>query len=103
MAVKWIGEAAHDLGISPLEAVELLALHQNYPMNGLLDEDRTLLLKRYLHERRGVEGSGVRPRTPTVAETQRTKAVESTAKTSPMIRDKSEEKTVIIPPPTPNG
>ena len=103
MAVKWIGEAAHDLGISPLEAVELLALHQNYPMNGLLDEDRTLLLKRYLHERRGVEGSGVRPRTPSVTETQRTKPVERTAATSPMIRDKSEDRTVILPPPTPNS
>jgi hypothetical protein len=38
-----------------LDAVELLASKQNYPMNGLLDEDRVQFLKLYRGERRGAE------------------------------------------------
>lgn len=45
MAVKWIGDAAQELGISPLDAVEILASRQEYPMNGLLDEDRFKTLR----------------------------------------------------------
>ena len=132
MAVRWIGDAARDLGLQPLEAVELLARHQNYPMNGLLDEDRALLLKRYAQERKGVEGSG-RSRAPSnVNATQQTaKVVQQrnadpmastsvtavtpvtpvtpgatvTAATSPMepLKDHAEDRTVIIPPPMPHG
>jgi hypothetical protein len=45
MAVKWIGEAAAELGLDVLEAVEFLASKGNYPMNGLLDEERVQFLK----------------------------------------------------------
>ncbi len=45
MAVKWIGDAAQELGISPLDAVEILASRQEYPMNGLVDEDRFKTLR----------------------------------------------------------
>lgn len=45
MAVKWIGDVASELGIDVLEAVEFLAGKQNYPMNGLLDEERVQFLK----------------------------------------------------------
>jgi hypothetical protein len=57
MAVKWIGDAAQELGITPLDAVEILASRQEYPMNGLVDEDRfkTLRLMRGAHR---LESSG---------------------------------------------
>jgi hypothetical protein len=57
MAVKWIGDAAQELGLSPLDAVEILASRQEYPMNGLVDEDRfkTLRLMRGAHR---LESSG---------------------------------------------
>ena len=45
MAVKWIGDAAREIGMSPLDAVEALASRQEYPMNGLLDEDKVQILK----------------------------------------------------------
>ena len=45
MAVKWIGDAAQELGITPFEAVEFLASRQEYPMNGLVDEDRFKTLR----------------------------------------------------------
>ncbi|MBK9090013.1 MAG: hypothetical protein IPL90_13555 [Holophagales bacterium] len=45
MAVKWIGDAAQELGITPLDAVEILASRQEYPMNGLVDEDRFKTLR----------------------------------------------------------
>lgn len=45
MAVKWIGDAAQELGISPFDAVEILASRQDYPMNGLVDEDRFKTLR----------------------------------------------------------
>lgn len=45
MAVKWIGDAAQELGIHPLDAVEILASRQEYPMNGLVDEDRFKTLR----------------------------------------------------------
>ena len=46
MAVKWIGDVARDLGIDVLDAVEFLAGKQNYPMNGLLDEEKVQFLTR---------------------------------------------------------
>lgn len=58
MAVKWIGEAAKELGLSTLDAVELLAARGEYPFNGFLDEDRVFLLKRAVLENRGVDASG---------------------------------------------
>ena len=118
MAVRWIGDAARDLGISPLDAVELLARHQNYPMNGFLDEDRVLLLKRYAHERKGVESSGgVKARIDSGATQQTAKVAHQvrnpditsvtavTAVTSPVetLPDRSEDRTVIVPPPLPHG
>jgi len=45
MAVKWIGDAAQELGLNPLDAVEVLASRQEYPMNGLVDEDRFKTLR----------------------------------------------------------
>ena len=116
MAVRWIGDAARDLGLAPLDAVELLARHQNYPMNGLLDEDRVLLLRRYAQERKGLESSGRKPAPPPpgVNATQQTAKVPQvrgaettsvTAVTAPIEprHDSAEDRTVIIPPPLPNG
>jgi hypothetical protein len=62
MAVKWIGDAAQELGITPLDAVEILASRQEYPMNGLVDEDRfkTLRLMR-AGKRLETSGSQVMP------------------------------------------
>lgn len=57
MAVKWIGDAAQELGISALDAVEILASRQEYPMNGLLDEDRFKTL-RLMRGGKRVESSG---------------------------------------------
>jgi hypothetical protein len=57
MAVKWIGDAAQELGITPLEAVEILASRQEYPMNGLVDEDRYKNL-RLLRSGKRMETSG---------------------------------------------
>lgn len=118
MAVRWIGDAARDLGLAPLDAVELLARHQNYPMNGLLDEDRVLLLKRYVQERKGVEASGRGRAAENVNATRQTvkvahapkkidvtSATAVTAVTVPIESqpDHAEDRTVIIPPPLPNG
>lgn len=58
MAVKWIGDAAREQGLSPLDAVELLAAKGEYPYNGFLDEDRLLLLRRRLGEGRSSETTG---------------------------------------------
>ncbi len=116
MAVRWIGDAARELGLSPLEAVELLALRKNYPMNGLLDEDRVFLLKRYVQDKKGVEATGrgrsagganatqqAKP-APQPKSAPQPKRTEATAVTAPldMKGDRSEEKTVIMPPPGPN-
>jgi hypothetical protein len=57
MAVKWIGDAAQELGISPLDAVEILASRQEYPMNGLIDEDRFKTL-RLMRGSKRLEASG---------------------------------------------
>ena len=57
MAVKWIGDAAHELGIHPLDAVEILASRQEYPMNGLIDEDRFKTL-RLMRGGKRLEASG---------------------------------------------
>ena len=57
MAVKWIGDAAQELGISVLDAVEILASRQEYPMNGLLDEDRFKTL-RLMRGGKRLESSG---------------------------------------------
>lgn len=67
MTVKWIAEAASELGLSTLDAVDLLAARGEYPYNGFLDEDRVFLLKRAAQERRGPDASGVlhRPVVPT--------------------------------------
>lgn len=60
MSVKWIGDVAQDLDMDVYDAIELLSQNQSYPMNGLLDEDRVLLLRRYRDNRNSVEGSGPR-------------------------------------------
>src|SRR5262245_15405819 len=62
MAVKWIGAVAKELGMDAFDAVELLASKPNYPMNGLLDEDRVQFLKLYRGERRGAEAASQAPR-----------------------------------------
>ncbi len=60
MTVKWIGDAAQELGLSPLDAVEILASRQEYPMNGLLDEDRFKTL-RLMRGSKRLEASGSQP------------------------------------------
>ncbi len=60
MAVKWIGDAALELGLSPLDAVEILASRQEYPMNGLVDEDRFKTL-RLMKGGKRLESSGSQP------------------------------------------
>ena len=60
MTVKWIGDAAQELGLSPLDAVEILASRQEYPMNGLLDEDRFKTL-RLMRGNKRLETSGSQP------------------------------------------
>ncbi len=57
MAVKWIGDAAHELGLSPLDAVEILASRQEYAFNGLVDEDRFKTL-RLMRSGKRLEASG---------------------------------------------
>lgn len=52
MAVKWIAQVASELGMDVLDAIALLAGKGQYPMNGLLDEDRVMLLKAYGRERK---------------------------------------------------
>ena len=118
MSVKWIGDVARELGIDVFEAIELLASKQNYPMNGLLDEDRVQILKRDVNVKRGVEASGIRPAPPAIPAAPGTKAVlasapavkpgappppraEVTSITSPIpqMRDSAEDRTVILPPP----
>lgn len=140
MAVKWIGDAARELNMDVLLAVELLASKQNYPMNGLLDEDRVMLLKRYRVEATGkgtATHAAPRPATPppppppmpadpgpgtepiSSVRAREAKAADATASrgkrstkgdepssvTAPLSTqpqpggDKSEERTVIIPPP----
>lgn len=123
MSVKWIGDVARELGIDVFEAIALLASKQNYPMNGLLDEDRFQLLKRDVNVKRGVESSGVMARPeplPGPAETAAKAALatapgpppirsgaqpavraEITSVTSPIpqVRDSAEDRTVIVPPP----
>lgn len=58
MAVKWIGDAARELGIGPLDAVELLASRQSYPLNGLLDEEKFQLLRLTRSGRGRMEATG---------------------------------------------
>lgn len=60
MTVKWIGDAAQELGLSPLDAVEILASRQEYPLNGLLDEDRFKTL-RLMRGSKRLETSGSQP------------------------------------------
>jgi hypothetical protein len=60
MAVKWIGDAAHELGLSPLDAVEILASRQEYAFNGLVDEDRFKTL-RLMRSGKRLESSGSMP------------------------------------------
>lgn len=120
MAVKWIGDAALELGLSPLDAVEILASRQEYPMNGLVDEDRfkTLRLLRGGHR---LESSGSRavPAAPEPAEPppapapapppppvvpapppRRGPVGEATSITAPLktIPGSGGERTVILPP-----
>ena len=123
MAVKWIVDAARDIGIPTLDAVELLASKQNYPMNGLLDEDRVQFLKRYRGDRKTAEESGKRameaterfdrhkvpPVTPPAPAPVPVSKVEATSVTvtlpSPVFppdqRVRDDEKTQAIPPPPP--
>lgn len=60
MAVKWIGDAANELGLSPLDAVEVLASRQEYAFNGLVDEDRFKTL-RLMRSGKRLEASGSTP------------------------------------------
>lgn len=143
MAVKWIGDAAREQGLSPLDAVELLAAKGEYPYNGFLDEDRLLLLRRRLGEGHGSETTGsmkrplpplaaapAPPQPPPPAPAPRPAPPETTARYAPGERtsvtaplptgkggsaapqpppvpgahgglhpERSEERTVIIPPP----
>ncbi len=103
MAVKWIGAAAKELGLSPWDAVEALALQGEYPWNGLVDEDRYRSLKLARDERqKAVETSGARRRelsgagVPPVL--QEPGSVTSVTEPLPQMPDRAEERTVILPP-----
>ncbi len=102
MAVRWIGQAARELGIPVWDAIDLLAKEDEYPMNGLLDEERFQLLKRA--SRKGVEASGAQPARSAAPPPPPHAAPpafrgEATAVTTamPVLKDKSEEKTIIYP------
>ncbi|HEV8269350.1 MAG TPA: hypothetical protein VGR00_13985 [Thermoanaerobaculia bacterium] len=119
MAVKWVGDAARELGIDTLTAVELLAAKQNYPYNGLLDEDRFFLLKHDIEGKKPAAAvaqpspAATQSVTPTSADVRggrkegpskgKRDRDEITSVTSPIpqMPDKAEERTVIIPPPLP--
>lgn len=124
MSVKWVADAARELGMDVFDAIELLASKQNYPMNGLLDEDRVLLLKRYRVEASGGRSSvfpaphlppppataAAPPQPPPVprAGPEGKAPGETSSVTAPLqqqiqkVLDKAEEKTVIMPaPPAP--
>ncbi len=96
MAVKWIGQVADELGMSVYTAIELLASQQCYPMSGLLDEDRVILLKRFREGRLADESaSHARPALVTPA-----------AAPVPVADDEPSQPLTtapIVPPPMPTG
>ncbi len=101
MAVKWIGEAAADLGLDVLEAVGFLASKGNYPMNGLLDEERVQFLKLGKAGNR-LESTNPVPITPAPEErpARRGKGEKAEAVTSAAPgRDRAEDRTAIIQNP----
>lgn len=132
MAVKWIGQVASELSMDVFDAISLLAAKGQYPMNGLLDEDRVMLLKAYGREKKP-DAAGTKkpvpakpapaakaaeppkaPPTPSVEKTMQAPmpaAVKAafepnvTQSTTPIATlrgepdDRSESRTVIIPPP----
>src|SRR5512144_2663209 len=113
MAVKWIGDAAAELGLDVFDAVEFLASKGNYPMNGLLDEERVQFLKLGKAGNRMESTNPVAvPKPPAEERTARRgrgakeperPAAESEAVTGPISvtptatgRDKAEDRTVIL-------
>jgi hypothetical protein len=105
MAVKWIGDAAQELGITPLDAVEILASRQEYPMNGLVDEDRfkTLRLMR-AGKRLEASGSQAMPIPDTHHASPLTVPVASPAPPAPAPKHHAEEAhdSAHFAPPTPH-
>ena len=118
MAVKWIGDVAEELGMDVLDAVEFLASKGNYPMNGLLDEERVQFLKlgkapnrmestnpiavapaAAAEEKPARRGKGEKGPPPPPAPPAEQSAAERDGVTGPITppaRDKAEERTVII-------
>ena len=103
MAVKWIGDAAQELGITPLDAVEILASRQEYPMNGLLDEDRfkTLRLMRS-GKRLETSGSQVMPIPEHVASPATDPLTIPVAPLAPAPVSAPHAPAAAAPPPTPS-
>lgn len=101
MAVKWIGDAAQELGIHPLDAVEILASRQEYPMNGLVDEDRfkTLRLMRS-GKRLDTSGSQAMP-VPDRHASPMTVPVSAPAPPAPEPVQALQAPVVPVPPPPP--
>ena len=105
MAVKWIGDVARELGMDVYDAVELLASRQNYPMNGLLDEDRVQLLKMYRTDRAAMNAASEavraedQPGKKAGAAAAEGAAEEAASVTAPIatLQDRAEDRTVIIP------
>jgi len=117
MAVKWIGDVARELGIDVFDAVEFLAGKQNYPMNGLLDEERVQFLK--LGKGNAARVESTNPTTPPPAPEEKhgrrgkggeKNAAKEAAASEPeqkenvtapisVQKDKAEERTVIISNP----
>lgn len=91
MAMRWIGEAARELGIEVWDAVALLVHEDEYPMNGLLDEERFQILKRAA--KKGTEASA----SAAVASPPLFREEPTTEVTTPVPLDRSEAKTVIYP------
>jgi hypothetical protein len=77
MSVRWIGDAARELSLDIWDAIAFLAKEDEYPLNGLLDEERFQLLKRAA--RKGMERISL--------------------PAGEKARDKGDEKTAIYPPP----
>jgi hypothetical protein len=121
MAVKWIGDVAKELGIDVLDAVEFLAGKQNYPMNGLLDEERVQFLKlgkasasrvestnpmgggppapEEKTGRRGRGGAAAAADKAAAEKAQNAQAPENVTAPIAPVRDKAEDRTVILQNP----
>ncbi len=97
MPARWIGDVAHELGLSPFGVVKLLAIQRAYPLTGMLEESHLGLLKiKRADSKPGAVISGVRS-APVPPASLPQEAVDSREITAPIAKlDSSEEKTAIL-------